>query len=254
MGKFMKKKSILALIPTRLNSRRLPAKALLPINNLPLIMHVYRRTKLSKKVDDVYVCCDDVKIFKVVKKFGGKVILTSKHHPNGTDRICEAYKKINKKFDFVLDVQGDEPLISPLHIDKVIEFHQKNIDADIILPNIKIPTVNNTNIVKIVSNKDKRVLYISRANIPHEFKKKVRFFKKHLSIVSFKPEALIQFGKAKRSEIERSEDIELCRALDIGLKIKTLDLKGDSFSVDIFEDYNKAKLQIARDRYFKFYR
>ena len=76
----MKKKSVIALIPTRLNSRRLPAKALLPINKLPLIMHVYKRAKLSKKVDDVFVCCDDIKIAKVAKKYGAKCIITSKHH------------------------------------------------------------------------------------------------------------------------------------------------------------------------------
>ena len=75
-----------------------------------------------------------------------------------------------------------------------------------------------------------------------------------MSIVSFKPEALIKFGKSDRSETEKTEDIELLRALDIGLKIKTLNLKGDSFSVDIFEDYKKAQIQISKDRYFKFYR
>ena len=91
------KKKIIALIPTRLNSQRLPAKALLPINNLPLIIHVYRRTLLSKLIDDAIICCDDKKIAKVAKKYGAKVMLTSKHHVNGTERICEAYKKISRK-------------------------------------------------------------------------------------------------------------------------------------------------------------
>ncbi len=90
-------KKILALIPTRLNSRRLPAKALLPINNIPLVMHVYKRALLSKNIDDVLICCDDKKIFNVVKKYGAKVMMTSKHHTNGTDRICEAYNKIKIK-------------------------------------------------------------------------------------------------------------------------------------------------------------
>lgn len=251
----MKKKGdVLALIPTRLSSSRLPAKALLPINKLPLIMHVYKRTLLAKKVDDAFICCDDKKIFNVVRKYGAKAIITSKHHPNGTDRICEAYKKIGKKYNLVVDVQGDEPLISPLHIDKVIEFHKKNLDADIILPNLQISSTNNTNIVKIVANRKNEVLYISRTNIPYEFKSKVKYIKKHLSIVSFKPESLIIFGKSKRAETEKIEDIELLRALDIGLKIKTLNLKGDSFSVDVFEDYTRAQLQITKDRYFKFYR
>ena len=250
------KNKVLALIPTRLNSRRLPAKALLPINNMPLIMHVYKRALLSKKIDDVIICCDDKKIFNVVKKYGAKVMMTSKHHSNGTDRICEAYIKIkNKKdYDLVVDIQGDEPLVSPIHIDKVIEFHKKNQNVDIILPNLKIKSTNNTNIVKLVTNKKNEIIYISRANIPYQFKSSYKYHKKHLSIVSFKPDALLKFGKSKVSDLEKIEDIELLRALDIGLKIKTLNLKGDSFSIDIFEDYQKAKIQISKDRYFKFYR
>ena len=247
-------KKILALIPTRLNSRRIPAKALLPINKLPLIIHVYRRTLLSKFIDDVIICCDDVKILKVAKKYGAKTILTSKHHVNGTDRICEAYKKNAKKYQLIVDVQGDEPLISPVHIDKVINYHLKNMDADIVLPNLKIKPTNNTNLVKIVSNLKNEVLYISRANIPYEFKNKVKHLKKHLSIISFKPSALINYGKSKISELEKIEDVELLRAIDIGLKIKTIDLAGDSFSIDVFEDYSKAQVQIKRDKYFKLYK
>ena len=240
------KKKILVLIPTRLNSQRLPAKALLPINKLPLIVHVYRRAKLSKKVDEVFICCDDKKIFSVARKFGAKAIITSKHHSNGTERICEAFRKIKKKYDLVVDVQGDEPLVSPDHL--------KNLNTDIVLPNLKIKSVNNTNIVKLVTNEKNEVLYLSRANIPYQFKKKKEFIKKHLSVISFKPDALIKFAKAKKSSLEAIEDIELLRALDIGLKIKTLNLSGDSFSIDIFEDYAKAQYKIKKDKYFKLYK
>ncbi len=250
----MKKVKVLGLIPTRLNSRRLPAKALLPINNIPLIIHVYRRAKLSKEISEVVICCDDLKIFKVAKKFGAKAIMTSKHHSNGTERICEGYKKLKKNFDFVVDIQGDEPLISPIHIDKVIKFHLKNPSAHIIIPNLKIPSSNNTNIVKIVSNRKNEILYISRANIPHEFRSKNKSIKKHLSIISFTPAALLKFAKSAKSDLEQIEDIELLRALDIGLKLKTIDLKGDSFSVDVFEDYTKAKSQMKQDKYFKLYK
>ena len=250
------KPKVLALIPTRLNSARLPAKALLPINNLPLVMHVYKRVLLSKKVDEAIICCDDKKILNAVKKYSAKAVITSKHHTNGTDRICEVFNKIKnkEKYSLVVNVQGDEPLVSPNHINKVIEFHQKNQNTDIVLPNLKVKSTNNTNIVKIVTNKKNEVLYISRANVPFEFKDKVKYFKKHLSVVSFKPKSLISFGKSKISELEKIEDLDLLRAIDIGLKIKTINLKGDSFSIDIFEDYKKAKIQISRDRYFKFYR
>ncbi len=83
---------VIGLIPTRLNSLRLPQKALLPINNIPLIIHTYRRAKLSKLLDDVVICCDDIKILDIAKKFKAKVMITSKNHQNGTERIFEAYK------------------------------------------------------------------------------------------------------------------------------------------------------------------
>ena len=94
MGKHMK---VIGLIPTRLNSTRLPQKALLKINNIPLVVHTYKRAKLSKRLNDVYICCDDKKIKDIAEKFGAKVIMTSKNHSNGTERINEAYKKI--RFD-----------------------------------------------------------------------------------------------------------------------------------------------------------
>ncbi len=249
----MKKNNVLILIPARLNSRRLPAKALLPINNLPLIIHVYKRAKLAKKADEVIICCDEKKIYNVAKKYGANAILTSQHHENGTERICEAYKKLKKSYKLVIDVQGDEPLLSPAHIDRVISFHLKNLKSDIVLPNLRLKAGNNTNIVKVVANKKNEVLYLSRANIPYQFKEQNKYIKKHLSIISFKPEALIKFSKSRRSDLEKIEDVELLRALDIGLKIKTINMTGDSFSVDVFEDYQKAKYKIKKDKYFKLY-
>ncbi len=251
----MKKKvKVVGLIPTRLNSSRLPQKALLLIHKIPLVVHTYKRAKLSKKLDDLFICCDDIKIFKTVKKFGAKAIMTSRHHKNGTERINEAYKKLKKKFDIVVDIQGDEPLISPFHIDQVVDFHLKNTKSDIILPNLKIKIKNNTNIIKIAKDKKNNVLYLSRGNIPFEFKKRVNWFYKHLSIVSFKPYALEKFSLSSKTPLENVEDIELLRALELGLKIKTLSLKGDSFSVDVPEDFEKASQVMTNDKFFKLYK
>ncbi len=250
----MKKKyNIIGLIPSRLKSKRLPFKALLPINNIPLVIHTFKRAKMSKLLDDVIICCDDKKIINIAKKYKANAILTSTHHSNGTERIFEAYLKIGKKYDFVLDIYGDEPLISPIHIDKVINFHIKNPDADIILPYFNIKNTNNTNIVKLVINKKKELMYLSRANVPFEFRAKSKYIKKHLSILSFKPDALQKFSKHARTTLEKIEDIETLRALEIGLKIKTLELKGDSFSIDVVKDYNKAKQKMPKDQFFKFY-
>ena len=245
---------ILGLIPTRLNSTRLPQKALLPINKIPLVIHTYKRAKLSKKISDVYICCDDQKIKSTAKKFGAKVLVTSKNHKNGTERINEAYKKLKKKYDLIVDIQGDEPLISPYHIDKVVNHHIKNIKYDIILPTLQIKPSNNTNIVKVILNKKNEVMYLSRADIPLSFRKNKNKSLKHLSIISFKPSALEKFAMSGRTYLESIEDIELLRALELGLKIKSLKLRGDSFSVDVYDDYKKADLKMSRDKFFKIYK
>jgi 3-deoxy-manno-octulosonate cytidylyltransferase (CMP-KDO synthetase) len=244
----------IGLIPTRLNSTRLPQKALLEINNIPLVIHTYKRAMLSKKLNDVYICCDDEKIKSVAEKYGAKVMMTSKNHSNGTERINEVYKKLKKKYDFIVDIQGDEPLISPYHIDAVINFHIKNIDADIILPTLQIKPTSNTNIVKVLLNNKNEVLYLSRADIPLTYKKEKNKSLKHLSILSFKPSALEQFAIAKKTYLESIEDIELLRALEIGLKIKSIKLAGDSFSVDVYDDYKKTRLKMSKDKFFKIYK
>ncbi len=249
-----KKLKIIGLIPTRLNSTRLPQKALMEINKIPLVVHTFKRAKLSKLLDEVYICCDDEIILKKIKKFGAKGIMTSKYHKNGTERIFEAYKKINRKFDLIVDIQGDEPLVSPYHIDQVINFHTKNLKSDIILPTLKVKSKNNTNIIKVIKDINNFVLYLSRGNIPFEYKDITTNVDKHLSVISFLPKALEKFALHKKTFLEKIEDIELLRALEIGLKIKTLSLKGDSFSVDVLKDFNKASKKMVNDKFFKLYK
>ena len=245
---------VIGLIPSRIGSKRLSAKALLPLNNIPLIVHVLKRAQLSKRLTDVVVCCDDKKILKAVRDFGGKALLTSKKHHNGTERIAAAYKSIKKNYDLVLDIQGDEPLINPRHIDSVINYHIKNIETDIVVPSLKTKYSHNENIVKITKDLNNNVLYFSRASIPFQYKKRTNFYHKHLSIISFKPLALKKFANSKQTVLERIEGIELLRALEIGLKIKSPLLNGDSFSIDIKADYLKAKLKFEKDKILRLYK
>lgn len=247
------KKKVIGLIPTRLSSTRLPKKPLIKINNIPLIIHTYRRAKLAKSLDDVIICCDDKKIINIAKRYNAKAILTSKKHKNGTERIFEGYKKINKKFDLIIDIQGDEPLISPDQIDQVINFHLKNLEAEIILPSLKFKNISSFNIVKVIADNEQKVMYLSRSKVPHNFNKNSDYYLKHLSIISFLPKALSRFCKSKQTRLEKIEGIELMRALEIGLKIKTVTLKGNSFSVDIKEDLKKAKQVMKKDKLFKLY-
>lgn len=249
------KKKFIGLIPVRLKSQRLFQKPLLKLSDYPLFVHVYKRAKLSTLLDDVIVCCDDEKIFKVAKNYNVKCILTSKKHRNGTERIYEGYLKNRKKYDFIIDIQGDEPLLNPRHIDQVIKFHIKNSNADIILPSLKIKSSkDNKSIVKIVKNNKDQVVYLSRSAVPFYYKKKNFFLEKHLSIISFKPESLKTYIKNDMSYLEQIEGIELLRALEIGLKIKSFNLLGDSFSVDVKPDYLLAQKKIKTDKYYKIYK
>lgn len=249
----MSKLKVIGLIPSRIGSTRLPQKALLPINNLPLIIHTYRRAKLSKKLDDVIICCDDKKIFEIAKKFNAKVILTSTKHKNGTERIYEVAKKI-KKIKLIIDIQGDMPLLDPTSIDKTIDFHKKNQNFDIVLPSMPMREgVGNKSIVKNIFSK-KRIIYFSREKTPYNYNKRDITFYKHLSIISFKPDALKKFNKAKMGEIEKIEGIELMRALEIGLKIGTFVIKGSDFAVDVTEDLIKAMAEMPLDKIRKLYK
>ena len=116
---------ILGLIPSRLNSSRLKEKPLLEIDGLPIIIHTLKRALLSNKLDEVIVCTDHKKIYDIVKYHGGNAMITSSKHVNGTERIAEVSKKFKAKL--VVDIQGDEPLVDPRDIDRVIDFHLKII-------------------------------------------------------------------------------------------------------------------------------
>ena len=109
------KKKIIGLIPSRLKSTRLKEKPLLKLAKLPIVIHTYRRALISKLLDAVIIC----------KKYNTKCIMTSKKHLNGTERIAEAYLKLKKKYDLIVDIQGDEPLIDTKNIDEVVKFHKK---------------------------------------------------------------------------------------------------------------------------------
>ena len=246
---------IIGLIPSRLNSKRLKGKALLKIDGLPLVIHTLRRAKLSKKLNDVYVCTDSDEIAETVSKYGGKFLITRSSHSNGTERIAEAARKFNldNDKDLVIDIQGDEPLVNPNDIDKVINFHKKNTIFDIVVPSqvFKKPEADNT--VKIVSSISGRILYMSRSVIPKNFINKPKFYLKHLSIISFKPSILQFYSKLKMTPLEKIEGIELLRALENDLKLGTFFTKTKSFSVDIMKDYLKAIKIISKDSIRKKY-
>lgn len=244
---------IIGLIPSRLNSMRLKRKPLLEIDGLPIIIHTYKRAKLCKKLDDVIVCADDLEIVNVVKKHGGKAILTSKKHKNGTERIAEVAKKI-KSVKLVIDIQGDEPLVDPQDIDKVIKFHKKNKQFDIVVPCMQArDNTKSKNLVKVVFSENGKILYFSRAQVPFDYKEKKIKYYRDLSIVSFLPSALKKYSKMKTGSVENIEGIELIRAIENNLKLGTFIAVGSGFAVDVNQDLMKAIDVMPKDKIRKLY-
>ena len=121
------------------------------------------------------------------------------------------------------------------------------------LPTLKFKNISSYNIVKVISDKKNKVMYLSRSKVPHNFNKNSDYYLKHLSIISFLPKALEKFSCHKQTRLEKIEGIELMRALEMGMQIKTVNLKGNSFSVDIKEDLKKAKRFMKKDKLLKLY-
>lgn len=242
---------VIGLIPSRLNSSRLPSKALLDLDGLPVIVHVFKRAQLAKSLDEVYVCTDSSDIAGVVEAHGGKVIMTRSDHTNGTERIAEA--ALNLTADLFVDVQGDEPLLNPAHIDDVVAAHQMHPDWEILVPALAIAQPESKHVVKIVHDVNHRIMMMSRAAIPEPFRHRPDFYLKHLSIISFQPNALQKFSQLTATPMEIIEGVELLRALEHGMVIGTTILSGNSFSIDIKEDYSRAKVEILTDPIRKHY-
>ncbi len=243
---------ILALIPSRLNSKRLERKPLLIIDGLPIIIHTLKRVQLSKKVDKVIVCTDSDEIKKIVEVHGGEAVITSSKHRNGTERIAEISRKY-KKAKLIIDVQGDEPLVDPKDIDDVIKFHKQNKNFDIVLPMKKTRNADDKSLIKVVSSEKNKVLYFSRAKIPFNYKEKNINYFKDLSVISFKPQALNKFSKMKAGVLEKTEGIELLRALENNLVIGTFEAKSSSFGVNIKQDLLRAINEMPKNKIRKLY-
>ncbi len=243
--------TVIGLIPARLESSRLPNKPLLPILEMPMVIHVAMRARMSKKLDEVIVCTDSIEIARVCFDHQIKCCLTGAFHANGTERIAEAAKILRlTEGDVIVDIQGDEPLIRPESIDLLVDKFQKN-NYEIMLPYLRFGDVGNKNIVKISESKGK-ILYMSRSDIPYPFTTST-FLKKHLSIIAFTYKALEKYSKLPKGDLEKIESIELLRGLEAGMSIGTFEVEHETFSVDIKDDYERAIRAMRNDDLYRKY-
>lgn len=233
---------VIGVIPARYGSTRLPAKALAMISGKPMIQHVYERCLKAKLLSEVLVATDDKRIFDAVINFGGNVTMTSKLHKSGTDRIGEAVRNI--KCDIVVNIQGDEPMISPGNIDKAIEplLNKKSVNVSTLCIKISdIKDINNPNVVKVVFDSNNNALYFSRSAVPfNRDNTKAEYFK-HIGLYVYRKDYLMNLIKMIPSKLEQIEKLEQLRVLESGEKIKVVKTKIDSHSVDTAADLKKIR-------------
>ena len=200
----------LGVIPSRYASTRLEGKPLKDICGHTMIEWVYKRTKLSN-LDEVVVATDDERIYKEVERFGGKAILTSKEHENGTSRIAEVCAKY-EDYDVIVNVQGDEPLIEPEMINSIINSFKEDDTISMSTLKYKIDTmedIENPNYVKVITDKKGYALYFSRSVIPYPRKLDIQNYYKHVGIYGYKRDFVVEYAKMELSTpLELSESLE----------------------------------------------
>lgn len=241
---------ITAIIPARMGSSRFPGKPLAPILGLPMIEHVYRRTRLCLALDDVFVATCDDEIYQSVEAFGGKAVMTAPSHERASDRVAEAAADMD--CDVIVMVQGDEPMTVPEMIDESIApFVGGNADVACVNLTARIKTreeFKDPNSIKVVMDRDGYALYMSREPIPtlhlQNFNRISAF--KQVCIIPFTAAALQEFIRLDPTPLEVAESIDMLRFIEHGLRVKMIETSYSTHAVD-----NPADLELVQDLLIK---
>ncbi|GIV40632.1 MAG: 3-deoxy-manno-octulosonate cytidylyltransferase [Thermonema sp.] len=248
---------VLAVIPARYASTRFPGKVLHPIAGKSMIARVYERVKQAQGLADILVATDDERVAGHVQALGGRVVMTDPAHPSGTDRCFEALQKSGAHYDYVLNIQGDEPFIVPGQIEALIalidEAHRLEI-ATLIKQVERPDELTDTGEVKVVLNTRGEALYFSRYPVPfvrdmplEEAWKHYTFYK-HVGLYLYRSDILEVVCRLSPSMLERAESLEQLRWLEHGYRIHTAITTHDSVCVETPEDVQKVEQMLADGR------
>jgi 3-deoxy-manno-octulosonate cytidylyltransferase (CMP-KDO synthetase) len=241
---------IVAVIPARFASTRFPGKPLADIDGRPMIEHVYRRAAASRAVSRVIVATDDLRIATTVTGFGGHVRLTRPDHPTGTDRLAEVAAALD--CDVVVNVQGDEPLLDPRAItEAVAPFADPSISMTTLYRRIDTPAeLTDPNVVKVVVDRAGFALYFSRAPIPYQHDPRGGWppLYRHVGLYAYRRSALMVLASLEPTPLERAESLEQLRALEHGIRIKTVETAYDSIGVDTPQDLEQVRRLLMAPR------
>jgi len=239
------------VIPVRLESSRLPNKALKIIEGIPLICHVYERCKLANSIEAVYIATDSIEVRDLMESVGAKVIMTSQTHSCGTDRVAEAAEHI--KSDIIINVQGDEALVFPEHVDTAAKLLINSNKCNVGMLVNKFYKKNSLSDIKVVFNKNKEVMYLSRNDIPSFARSKFTEMYKAYHVIPFRKTFLKKYVSLPPSKLENIEFNEYLRILDNGYKIKIEEVSSSAVSVDTNSDLAYVRKAMKSDRYLKQY-
>ncbi|MBE7702540.1 MAG: 3-deoxy-manno-octulosonate cytidylyltransferase [Cyanobacteria bacterium SIG28] len=234
------------IIPARYGSSRLEGKPLLKACNKPIIQWVWEKAKACPLVDRVIVATDDDRIYNACKEFGAEVEMTSTEHKSGSDRIAEVAHR-HPEIGYIINLQGDEPLIEQANIELVIKGVKNDEKADIstLVREINdVDEVENPNLVKCVFDVNSYAMYFSRSKIPFERNIGKTKFYGHLGIYGFKREALFKMTQLSQTTYEMAESLEQLRALQNGMKIKVSTVANVPVGIDTMEDFEKFKSMV----------
>jgi len=241
----------IGVIPARYASTRFPGKPLVSIDGISMIKRVYQRVEMAGVVSHIVVATDDHRIFDHVSEFGN-VVLTSPHHPSGTDRCFEAITALDEKLslsskDVIVNIQGDEPFIEPAQIKELCGCFE-NPDVHVATLKKRITDQNalfDENIVKVITDIEDRAIYFSRFPLPYfrgvskdAWLQQGNFYK-HIGIYAYRYEALARISSLQQTQLEKAESLEQLRWLENGLNIQVKETQFESFGIDTPEDINR---------------
>lgn len=237
---------IIGVIPARYESSRLPGKPLADICGKPMIWWVYQRACLVERLDEVVVATDDERIIVECKKYNIPSVMTSIEHRNGSERLSEVAKKMDA--DIYVTIQGDEPLLVPATIEKVID----TILAEPGIPCATLKTayhnpvdVINGTTPKVVTDLKGDILLFTRSAVPYPKAALDYIIYKPIGVYAFKKDTLLKYGELEMGPLEKAEDIELLRLVEHGYKIRITEVESETIAVDTYKDLERVRAYIS---------
>ena len=238
---------ILGDIPARYGSSRFPGKPLIDLKGKTMIRRVYDGAKQSSMLTDLVVATDDERILAEVERFGGKAVMTAAHHQTGTDRCAEVIAGLPEKYDVVINIQGDEPLVNPLQLDSLLRaFLDPAVDiATLASRSIEEQDLTNPNRIKLVVDHQHRALYFSRSAVPNFANAKgkpleVYPYLRHIGLYAYRADVLSEISQLTPTDLEQAESLEQLRWLYYGYSIRVVETDIETPNIDVPEDVAKV--------------